>query len=296
MIISNRSSGAVMSEFVIAAAFILVPLFVLLPLLAKYIETRQYTEQAARYAAWERTAWYKSAPKYVRQQHGNRSAVKSDQEIALEIQNRVFSRKQVTFYDRQKTTAIREKTNLMMQYYQPGEREATDLLTPQRTSGNNEYSINQSSVNQQQEGMSASFVRGVTRTLNRLAPDFELRMDGQYQSTINANFTEIAKWRDYGFTGLTISGTNTLLAEGWTGGGPGYVRNAVGDLNPIGRVLGFMDSVARFMDRIPGDFGSEFGGFDIDKVTIEPVPCSRLRTERRNRQPRNCRPYRYYRN
>jgi hypothetical protein len=54
----KRQTGQAMTELQIAAAFVLVPLFLCIPLLAKYIDMRHATIQAARYEAWEYTVWY----------------------------------------------------------------------------------------------------------------------------------------------------------------------------------------------------------------------------------------------
>lgn len=54
---AGRQAGSVLAEFLVVSAAVLVPLAILMPLLFKYIENRQYVEQAARYAAWERTAY-----------------------------------------------------------------------------------------------------------------------------------------------------------------------------------------------------------------------------------------------
>jgi hypothetical protein len=50
--------GQSMTEFLICASFALVPLFLGISLLAKYIDIKQTTIQAARYEAWEYTVWY----------------------------------------------------------------------------------------------------------------------------------------------------------------------------------------------------------------------------------------------
>lgn len=54
----TRMCGQAMTEFVIAATFVLVPLFVFVPMLAKYIDFKHASIQAARYQAWEYTVWY----------------------------------------------------------------------------------------------------------------------------------------------------------------------------------------------------------------------------------------------
>lgn len=52
-----KQQGQAMTEFAVVAAFVLVPLFLLIPLLGKYIDIKHKTIQAARYEAWEYTAW-----------------------------------------------------------------------------------------------------------------------------------------------------------------------------------------------------------------------------------------------
>ncbi len=53
-------SGQAMTEFTVVAGFVLIPVFLLIPLLGKYIDIRHSTIQAARYEAWEYTAWHAS--------------------------------------------------------------------------------------------------------------------------------------------------------------------------------------------------------------------------------------------
>ncbi len=54
----QTESGQAMTEFLVCASFALVPLFFGISLLAKYIDIKQTTIQAARYEAWEYTVWY----------------------------------------------------------------------------------------------------------------------------------------------------------------------------------------------------------------------------------------------
>ena len=53
-----KQRGQAMTEFVISATYVLIPLFIAIPLLAKYIDIKQASVQAARYEAWEYTVWY----------------------------------------------------------------------------------------------------------------------------------------------------------------------------------------------------------------------------------------------
>jgi hypothetical protein len=54
----SRAAGQAMVELAIIGALFLVPLFLLIPLLGKQIDIKHSAIQAARYEAWEYTAWY----------------------------------------------------------------------------------------------------------------------------------------------------------------------------------------------------------------------------------------------
>lgn len=58
---ANCQRGQAMTEFVISATYVLIPLFIAIPMLAKYIDIKHASIQAARYEAWEYTVWYDDA-------------------------------------------------------------------------------------------------------------------------------------------------------------------------------------------------------------------------------------------
>lgn len=53
-----RYRGQAMTEFLICTSFVLLPMLLGYSLLAKYIDIKQTSIQAARYQAWEYTVWY----------------------------------------------------------------------------------------------------------------------------------------------------------------------------------------------------------------------------------------------
>ncbi|MFQ5658869.1 MAG: hypothetical protein ACE5GZ_00475 [Gammaproteobacteria bacterium] len=61
---ARRHGGQAMTEFQVCAAYVLVPLFLIIPLLAKYIDIKHTAINAARYQAWEYTAWHNKADKH----------------------------------------------------------------------------------------------------------------------------------------------------------------------------------------------------------------------------------------
>lgn len=56
--IKFRYRGQAMTEFLICTSFVLLPMLLGYSLLAKYIDIKQTSIQAARYEAWEYTVWY----------------------------------------------------------------------------------------------------------------------------------------------------------------------------------------------------------------------------------------------
>jgi len=85
--------GQAMTEFQIVAAFILVPLFLFIPLLGKYIDIKHAAIEAARYQAWEYTAWYNAADDHDIMKNFTAASVpyKSPAQTVTESQRRFFS-------------------------------------------------------------------------------------------------------------------------------------------------------------------------------------------------------------
>lgn len=83
-----------MTEFQITAAFILIPLFLIIPLLAKYIDIKHATINAARYQAWEYTAWHNKSDdhKILDNYTANSVPYKSPGVTATESRQRIFSK------------------------------------------------------------------------------------------------------------------------------------------------------------------------------------------------------------
>ena len=58
---ARRPKGQAIAEFIIACAFLLVPLFLITTLLVKYVDMGVATQEAARYAAFQRTVFFPSS-------------------------------------------------------------------------------------------------------------------------------------------------------------------------------------------------------------------------------------------
>ena len=83
----------------------------------KYTDNAQKVEVAARYSAWERTAWYQELPSSLQEANSNIDTEKSAEEIGFELQNRVFSNKNSAIYLAQKTDSITEEVDPMSESF-----------------------------------------------------------------------------------------------------------------------------------------------------------------------------------
>lgn len=89
----RRQQGQAMVEFLVATMFVLVPLYLIIAALGKFADVQAGAQQAARYAAWERTIW--SADSGWRARMGTTNA-KSTLEIRSEIAQRTLGENRLT--------------------------------------------------------------------------------------------------------------------------------------------------------------------------------------------------------
>jgi len=54
----NKENGAALIEFIVIAMFVLVPMYLAVQALGKFADVRSVANNAARYAAWEKTVWH----------------------------------------------------------------------------------------------------------------------------------------------------------------------------------------------------------------------------------------------
>ncbi|MHB1282777.1 MAG: hypothetical protein ACYCZI_02740 [Metallibacterium scheffleri] len=80
-----QQRGQAIAEMIIASAFLLVPLFLLMTLLMKYIDMDVAAQEAARYAAFQRTVYMPSSSL-----RGATAATRTQQEIETAMRVRLF--------------------------------------------------------------------------------------------------------------------------------------------------------------------------------------------------------------
>jgi hypothetical protein len=209
----QHQRGQALAEFTIAAAFVLIPLFLMIPLLGKFMDMKATTIQAARYAAWERTAWYGSSEWAVGQ--------KSDAQIQSEVQQRFFSdapTAPLRSTDQNQTGAVGGK-----QLWH--DHAGTSMLST--------YSAG-AGQGGQTPGTMDVFLSGVQKIVNVidsvLGTKFKLDMKSLYTSTVNlntANTSAITLATGSGSSGFTAPNfvmSQVLVANGWSANGPDFVK------------------------------------------------------------------------
>jgi hypothetical protein len=234
--------GQAMTEFTIAAAFVLVPLFLMLPLLGKFMDMKASSIQAARYAAWERTAWYGNSDWAVGQ--------KSDAAIQAEVQTLFFTEKALWNDHAGESILAGNSTSL-----RPGQTPGT--------------------MNTILGGVTTA-----VNTIGKIVgTNFKVDMESLYTSTVTLQAAKTdavgRAWGDVDLTAPTFTMTQVLVTNGWSANGPAFVESQTKALAPLS--LGQRPPVKWVLDTLQNGFGFAFtelrpsslklgGGIYPDKV------------------------------
>jgi len=205
----RHQRGQALAEFTIAAAFVLIPLFLMIPLLGKFLDMKATTIQAARYAAWERTAWYGNSDWAVGQ--------KSDEQIRYEVQQRFFA---------DAPTAPLRSTDQTSSSTVGGKPLWHDHAGQSMLAS---YSAG-AGIGTQTPGTLDAVFGWVASAVNLigsiLGTQFKLDMKSLYTSTVNLNTAQtsavsLATGADKsGFTAPNFLMKHVLVANGWSANGP----------------------------------------------------------------------------
>jgi hypothetical protein len=268
---SLKQRGGVLAEFIVIGGFVLMPLALLLPMVFKHMENRQMTEQAARYAVWERVAYFQSKPK-------NRDAdapVKTDTQIGYEIRNRVFADKNAAIYLRQNTEKVTETLNPVLQVKDQTTSKWVTLFEEDKNK-TGFYHVNQTN----ESGLPGKFskVSTVVGKLLSLAPGMELGNKGFYRVNVSSKLRSFKWFPELGDKSLTMTRQGALLTEGWMIGGPEAAKKELKYLVPVGAFaekLG-LEKLMKILSVIP--IAKELKWLDLAKIEPDAVPCVRLGT------------------
>ncbi len=301
-----------MVEALIAAALVMVPLFLAIPVIAKYMDIKAYTVQAARYAAWERTVWFGGA---AAESFGIGSGgtfsnkwdanEKTDDQIRAEIGARLLSDSGATaFKDTDKTSGSwvggsakplwrDRRGNVLLQSYgdisnntrgadkasdiAPGT--VNDLITPLVNAG--------SVVSNFMVDTRGLYTADVKIAVRQVAYNVDAGL-GPCPTCTTDDYI-VASGAKLGF-----SAKNVILANGWNANGPGSqdeystaagkkkmsVYNQVRGLTPSsllqpddGGIIAGIMSVLKVVALV---FFPELSTIDLGRIEVDRVPPDRL--------------------
>ena len=264
----RRGNGQALTEFLVVTTFLLIPLLLLIPVIAGLISQKQDVELAARYAVWERTVWARQRPPG----SDDDRAVKSDEQIAREIDARIFSADTEPV-----TSEPAPSTRLDPFSSRPHDgaallRERSDAdvemtaYAEQRSSESNPSGL----VGVSDDAVSA--LGSVTR--------FDLNDRGQFDATVSVGIADMTGWFDLvgvDLGALRISRSSRLFTEAWTGGPKRDVERTISGLLP----QQFMDgavvrNVQDFAAFAPGAREVRSDWLRFGHVDIDPLPDYRL--------------------
>ena len=268
----SLQAGQAMTEFLVVAVTLLIPLFVMIPVLAKIISQSHDMHIGARYAAWERTAWYHSDRP---PPHGNTSAAqavaKSDQQVAHEIDSRIFATGAQPVVS---GAGTRYRLDPFLQHLNP---ELDPLL--------HDYSGNTSVNSFSRQASEEQSPGGTAGAMNRAVEEigeytrFDLNTEGLYTAQVDVDLIDLTDifGADVDMSALRMTASNSLFVEAWEAGGTEHARYLIGGLTP----QQYMDtSVVEHAQNRLGDLpqSEEFaeGCLVFGHASIEPIPGHRL--------------------
>lgn len=234
--------GQAMTELAIVAAAFLVPLFLLVPLLGKQIDMKHQTIQAARYQAWEYTAWYTDSGRLPEGFDNAQQPVKSTATTEAEARRRFFSNNRLPIVDGDSGGWDDEDKNPLWQAH------TGSMLYTGSDGSDSEFKANQDTPD-----ATGGIFNGI---LNALDTVFELMADiasflnidvgftainteGLFKTTVDVETQEVKGFQtdEPLFPSTNITAQAAVLGEGWNAGGREHAEHQVGGIVPT-KVLG----------------------------------------------------------
>jgi hypothetical protein len=236
-----------MVEMLVACSLVMVPLFLAIPMIAKYLDMRSHTVQAARYAAWERSIYFGGPAAAVMGLSGSTTfsnkwdaRAKSDDEIRKEIAVRILSNtdQNAKFTNTDKSAgAFAGDNNGMKPFWE--DRNRTALLPDATSISSND--LQTGITNDTSPGL-INVILGPVANVAAVVSNFTVDTSAKYGSTVSLGVKEVAfnvndaSGNPIGMAGcagcpvdytvtsdtpLNFSEKNVLVANGWSANGPG---------------------------------------------------------------------------
>ncbi len=217
----KRESGQSMVELLVAAALVLIPMALLTTLLGKYISLQQNTLEAARNAAFARTAWSQSNDR------GNAPGVQTNQQSNASIDAKTVIR----FFGTQNTDLSSTATGSAQ--YTPRvlwTRNDGKALLPQYS--DIQVHLLQGSPGDPVDQALETALQGVGLISDGGAT--RLDFQGLFTATATADPVPGSFLHPFNQMNLQFSSSDTLLADSWSAQGPKEVLAQTQNTLPLG--------------------------------------------------------------
>ncbi|GAA5218220.1 hypothetical protein ACFSJ3_15200 [Corallincola platygyrae] len=228
--IKSQQQGQALAEFTIVASLILVPAFLMLPVMGKYMETQHKSQEAARYASWERSVWLADYADGVPQR-----ITKSDNQIGHEITARILAEGDQRIDSNQGAFDDSLSLDPILYAYNP-ETEQRELLID--ADGDEPLYVNVSASSGRINGPYSTAIDLTVGNLSRFT-DFDVNVNGFVSSQASIKMKDLSwlsafDWSNNGLAApFEISSNHSMLTDGWNAGGPSHQDRTVSALVPL---------------------------------------------------------------
>lgn len=188
VVMRSRQHGQGMVEFVVVTVFFIVPLVAGMTWLARVESSKQHMHQAARYAAWERTVWYRS---------GNTYVAKDDTEVAREISKRIYAPARNVINTNRDRQAVNMNSDQLDPFLYTQDYRHGNTLPMFRSGGNQQSLASVTYTRSNESNAIAGLLNGAGRLL-------QLQSDGIATSTVSANLEVIPSIANIGVLPTTF--------------------------------------------------------------------------------------------
>lgn len=270
----KRQKGQSLAGFLVVAIFVLVPTFIGLTYLAKTGELRHRSYEAARYSAWEKTAW---------PDNGGAHA-KSDQRLAWESRYRVMGKADRVIDSKKdgksasSTAAARLDPILYSSYLaKPGNQALADKATQSQPGVN---------VNTGEIKATLGGVLGGT-VMKAVVKGLDLDATGYRRAQVSVPLAKADQdWLP--MKQASINSRYVLLDNAWNAASPSQARKRIKRAVLTDKLDNSALNTAR---NLVGNIFPEINSSNLEfgKVDVEVSPCQRLSPYGGNTTPSACR-------
>jgi len=273
----DRQAGQSLTEMLVVLATFLVPMFLIVPVLAQMISLKQDAETAARYTAWERTVWLAAPASYDSfvSRLGN-TVVRSDAELANQVDHRIHSESAVQIYSSSSDTSYQVNPFDLVKDPQQAERVALMKTHGGSTTSEPKYS-SQSSTDTAPPGSLSRVLGELLGTLGSIT-SFDLNQNGYVTSIYSVDLVR-TPWlgEDFDIAALTYTTRNTLLTDSWNPTGRAHVESRITGLLPQAALPDdLMDVIQEGAALVPWFKELDSDSLILGQVNSDPVPSHRL--------------------